>query len=243
MAQSKKSPARKMPVKAKRTKGEKPHTKGTKTETRDRILAAARHVFGNFPYHSASIRAIGKLAEIEHPLISYYFPNKADLFLVVLGEVLKKQHHLEKQWLEEVKAMTPARGLSVFLDHQLDHYRLHPEVLHITALNMVQAENSEPIPGYDLIRNGIEGSVRIFMETVELSAPEYEIEMFCRVIFNHLLNFLGASKFHAASMKMDPSSIQYLNWVKDAALYTLLPRLEMMVKQRGSEPNKQIRKA
>jgi len=229
MAQAKKSPA-----KAKRAKGEKPHSKGTKTETRDKILTAARHVFSNYPYHSASIRTIGKLAKIEHPLISYYFPNKADLFQAVFGEVLKNQHQLEKKWLEEVKSMSPARGLSIFLDHHLDNYRLHPEILHMIALNMIQSEDSEPIPGYDLIQNAIDGSVQIFMETVELSAPEYEIEMFCRVMMNHMVSFLGASKFHAASLKMDPSSIQYLNWVKDAALYALLPRLKMMVKRRGS---------
>ncbi|MCP4753998.1 MAG: TetR/AcrR family transcriptional regulator [Proteobacteria bacterium] len=231
MAQSKKSPAKTTPAKSGKTQ-----SKGNKKETREKILAAARHVFSNYPYHSATIRTIGKLAGIEHPLISYYFPTKADLFISVLGKVYERQTQLEKQWLEEVKSMTPARGLSIYLDHQLDHFRRHPEILHIITLNMVQSEDSEPIPGYDRILDSVGKSVKIFMETVDLSAPEYEIEMFCRVMFNHLLNFLGASTFHAASLKLDPNSIQYLNWVKDAALYTLLPRLKTMVKRAGSPP-------
>jgi len=230
MTQSKKSPARKLPVKNK-----KPRIRGTKIETRGKILAAARHVFSNHPYHSATIRMIGKLAEIEHPLISYYFPNKAELFISVLEEFVGRQAQMERQWLEEVKSMTPARGFAVFLDFRLDYFRLHPEEFRIFALNMVQSEDTEPIPGYDLIQRAINESVKNFIEIVPLSAPDYEVDMFCRVMLNCMVNFLGASNFHASLMKLDPNSIQYLNWVKDTTLYTLLPRFEMMVKQSGSD--------
>ncbi len=68
------------------------------------------------------------------------------------------------------------------------------------------------------------------MEIIDFSAPEYEVKMFCQVMLNHLVGFLGASKFHATMMNQELDSIQYLNWVKDSVLYTLLSRLEMMVK-------------
>ncbi len=62
-------------------KSPKAKSKGKKKETRDKILNAASQIFASYPYHTASIRMIGKQAEIEHPLISYYFASKADLFL------------------------------------------------------------------------------------------------------------------------------------------------------------------
>lgn len=194
-------------------------------------MVAAKHVFSNNPYHTASIRMIGKLAKIEHPLISYYFPNKADLFVSVLKEIAERQKKTEAEWLEEVKLMTPTRGLSVFIDHELDFFRQYPEIFCILALNFVQSDDSDPIPGYQLIQDSINASVRTFMEKVPMNAPEFEVEMFCRTLMNFLTNFLGASKFHASIMNLDPGSIQYLNWVKDAALYVFLPRLEKMVRR------------
>jgi TetR/AcrR family transcriptional regulator len=234
MTRSKKKPAKKAPTKTSPAKTKKSQSKGKKKETREKILAAARNVFSNYPYHSATIRMIGKLAEIEHPLISYYFPNKADLFISVLTEATQKQSRAESEWLDEVKAMSTTRGLSVYFDHQLDYFRRNPETFCIIALNVVQSENSEPIPGYHLIQDTINSTVRTFMEKVPMNAPEYEVEMFCRTLSNHLISFLGAAKFHAPAMKMDPNSIQYLNWVKDTALYTFLPRLKMMVKRADS---------
>lgn len=235
MTRSKKTPAKKAPTKASQVKIIKPQSKGKKKEAREKILAAARNVFSNYPYHSATIRMIGKLAEIEHPLISYYFPNKADLFTSVLEGTLENLHQGEKQWLEEVKSIPAARGLSIYLDNQLDFFRLNPEAFHIIALNTIQSEDNEPIPGYELIEKSVARSVKTFKETVNLAAPEYEVEMFCRVFSNLLITFLGASKFHAASVNMDPKSIQYYNWVKECAIYTLLPRLELMGRRADSK--------
>ncbi len=237
MAQSRKTPAKKASSKATPAKTEKPHSKGKKKETREKIMAAARHVFSNYPYHSASIRMIGKMAEIEHPLISYYFPNKADLFVSVLKEVTKKQNIAEAGFLDDVKSMTSSRGLALFFDHLLDHYRKYPEVYSIIALNMVQSEDSEPIPGYQIIQDTLNATVVNFIEKIPLSAPVYEVEMFCRALANHMISFLGASHYHASIMNMDPSSIQYLNWVKDSGLYAFLPRLKMMVKRVDSDSN------
>ena len=231
MAQAKKSPVKKRSAKAAPDERIKPHSKGKKKETREKILAAARHVFSNYPYHSATIRMIGKLAEIEHPLISYYFPNKADLFISVLKEATERQNETEKTWLEEVKSMPTNRGFSILIDHQLDFFKQYPEAYCIMALNIVQSGDSEPIPGYHLIQDSMNSTVRHFIEKVPMMVPEYEVEMFCRGFANHWINFLGASKFHASIMNLNPTSIQYLNWVKDTALYVFLPRLKMMVKR------------
>jgi len=231
MAQSKKSAVKGTSAKTIPAERTKPQSKGKKKETREKILAAARHVFSSNPYHTASIRTIGKLAEIEHPLISYYFPNKADLFISVLKEASEMQNKLESEWLEKVKMMTPARGLSIFIDHALDFFRQYPEIFCILALNLVQSDDGDPIPGYQIIQDTINATVKVFIEKVPMRVPEYEVEMFCRTFMNHLINFLGAAKFHASIMNLDPNSIQYMNWVKDSALYVFLPRMEKMVRR------------
>ena len=50
----------------------KKKNKGKEKATRTLILNAAIRVFSRHAYRAASIRMIGKEAEIDHPLISYY---------------------------------------------------------------------------------------------------------------------------------------------------------------------------
>jgi len=210
----------------------KPTSRGKKKDTRDRILAAAQQIFASHPYHTASIRMIGKLAEIEHPLISYYFPSKADLFRAVMTELVQYRSQLEKKWLEEVKTLDPARGLSLFIDQVLDDFRKRPGLFHVISLNLSQSPDTETIPGYDLIQGYMQTSTRTFIETIRLQVSAHEGEMFARVMGVLFIGFLGASSSYATMMKIEPDSIVYYNWVRDTMLYTLLPRLEKMVKKR-----------
>ncbi len=74
-------------------------------------------------------------------------------------------------------------------------------------------------------------TVRRFIEMIPMNVPEYEVEMFCWGLLNHWTYFLGAAKFQASMINLNPNSIQYLNWVKDMTLYLFLPRLKMMAKR------------
>ncbi len=213
----------------------KPGSKGKKKETRDKILKAAQQVFANYPYHTASIRMIGKLAEIEHPLISYYFPSKADLFRSVLTELNEYRSQMEESWSDEVKQAGPARGLSLFLDHVLDDFRNRPGLLHIISLNLSRPTDSDPIPGYDLIQKFVESSVQSSIKLAGLGVSLHEWEMFSRTMTTLLIGYLGASSTYAPLIGKAPDSILYYNWVKDTIIYTLLPRLELMVKKKGAD--------
>lgn len=48
--------------------------------TRDRILDAAEHLFGEHGYDATPIREIAKRAEVRLGLVSYYFPSKEALY-------------------------------------------------------------------------------------------------------------------------------------------------------------------
>jgi TetR/AcrR family transcriptional regulator len=213
----------------------KAKARGRKKETRDRILKAAQQVFAAYPYHAASIRMIGKLAEVEHPLISYYFPSKAALFRAAITDLLMYRSQLEQKWYDSVKMLDPARGLSLFIDHVLEDFRQRPGFFHIVSLNLTRSAEVEPIPGYDIIQDYIQTSTRMFIETIRLKVSHYEAEMFARTMGVFFIGLLGASGSYAALVKMEPDSILYYNWVRDTMLYTLLPRLEKMVKAGSDE--------
>lgn len=226
-----------MPRKADRMpkpKKPEPRAKGRKKETRENILKAALAVFSSYPYHGASIRMIGKLAGIEHPLISYYFPAKADLFRAVISELVEYHFKTETEQFREIKKMEPAEGFSMYLDHILEDFQERPGLLKIVALNVTQPDDTEPIPGYDQIQGFLHLMSRSFVETIGLQASLKEGEMFARATSTMLISFLGASNSFAAMLDMQPNSIQYYNWVKDTLIYTLLPRLEKIVRRKST---------
>ena len=207
--------------------------------TRGKILKAAQKVFSQHPYNAASIRMIGKAAKVEHPLISYYFPSKAELFRATIEELESNRAELEKTWFDEIVRLPPARAFSVFLDKVVDYYRKYPELFRIVALNLAQTAENDPIPGFDLIQKSIEGTSRSFSEKIRIPAPFYEIQMFVWTITTLMVSYLGASSCYAAIMNLEPESFEYYNWVKETLVFNFLPRLEMLVSR--NEENKDPR--
>jgi hypothetical protein len=70
---------------------------------------------------------------------------------------------------------------------------------------------------------------RTFEKRANLKASAKEIGMF-QNSFNALVFFyLGANSCQAEILGMDPSSDEYLRWVKDTLMYIFLPRLEKLI--------------
>ncbi|MDQ4215594.1 TetR family transcriptional regulator [Microbacterium sp. ASV81] len=57
--------------------------------SRDLIVAAAEHEFGEHGYDGATIRAIASRAGVDSALVHHYFGAKADLFAEVIGIPLR----------------------------------------------------------------------------------------------------------------------------------------------------------
>ncbi len=209
-------------------------SKGKKKETRDRILKAALRIFTKYPYHAASIRMISQQADVDHPLISYYFGSKANLFKTVIAEMLERRRKLQKNWYAEVKPMSATRGFSVFIDHVLEDYRKRPGLFHIVSLNSFQTDDMNPVPGYELIQEFMKADIGGMKTNLELQVSAHEGEMFVRAMSIMLIGFLGGAGSYAKTMNMDPESIVYYNWVRDTIQYALLPRFKTMLKKRSS---------
>ena len=69
---------------------------------RHRIVAAAEMLFASKGLHGASLREIAREAAINVNLVSYYFPNKEDLFNAVVDLRAAKLNAMREALLEEL---------------------------------------------------------------------------------------------------------------------------------------------
>ena len=200
--------------------------------TRDKIIQAAIQVFSDYPYNAASIRMIGKAASIDHPLISYYFPNKASLFEEVLKTVTEEYYQANTTWFDGLEKLDPESGLSFYLDRFFEFALSHPKALRIIALNLVQAEEAEIIPGYQHIQTFFSKTTGTFIKTIPLQGIKRDIEFFTHSFNTLAINYLSAGTYYASILGFKPGSSDYLKWVKDSLMFLFLPRLKIII---GSE--------
>ena len=204
-------------------------------QTRNLILSAATRVFAAYPYHTASIRMIGKAAGIDHPLINYYFPTKAELFEEVLKKETEKYYVANISWFDGIPELSPKKGLSLYLDRFFAFALDHPEVLRIITLNLAQPEKSAIIPGYQQIQDFFARAAHTFMQAVPLQGSKREIEIFTTNFNTLAVNYLGADTYYAGIMGMAPGSSQYLQWVKENMMHVFLPQLKQILRSRDME--------
>jgi len=197
--------------------------------TRDKIIEAAIEVFADYPYNAASIRMIGNAAKIDHPLISYYFPNKAVLFEEVLKTITEEYYQANTAWFDGLEKLGPEKGLSLYLDRFFEFALTHPKALRIFALNLVQAEDAEIIPGYLHIQNFFSKTTRTFIKTIPLQGSDRDIAFFTHSFNTLVMNYLAAGTYYASILGLEPGSRGYFNWVKDALIFLFLPRLKQLI--------------
>jgi TetR/AcrR family transcriptional regulator len=205
-------------------------TKDKKGErTRGIIVSAARRIFSRYPYHTASMRMIGKEAGVEHPLINYYYPTKASLFEAIVKDLCDEFIRSNEEWLEAVRAMKVADGFMKYIDLLLDYNQLKPEPLRILALNISQTENISQIPGYQHFPALIEGILATFEKKLSIRGKIEELRMFVQSFNFLIMSFLGASTCIAQVQGMDPGEPRYREWVRTTLGFIFLPRLRDII--------------
>ncbi len=193
-------------------------------------MRAAQKVFSEHPYHTASMRMIGKEARIEHPLINYYFPNKAVLFETIVQEQCDQFARYTAEWLDEAsKATSIAEGFMKHIDRMIDYNGENPEAIRILALNLAQADNISLIPGYQRFPRLIEEIQEIFVEKIAPAGSEAEISMFINSFNFLVISFLGSNTCIAQIQGMDPGGKAYREWVKNTLGFMFLPRLREII--------------
>jgi len=200
-----------------------------KKPTRDKIINAAVKVFADYPYYAASIRMIGKEAEIDHPLINYYFPTKAALFEEVIKHVTDEYYQANIKWFKDLEELDPEPGFSLYIDRFFDFAAKHPSALRIVALNLVQAEGHDVIPGYERVRDFFGKTKQTFKKAIPSQGSAVDIEMFTNSFNILAINYLGASTYYAGILGLAPGSRQYLKWVKKTMMFVFLPQLKQII--------------
>ena len=206
-----------------------------KTATREKILEAAKKVFSEHPYSTASIRMVGSAAGIDHPLISYYFPTKADLFEAVVEEIAETYCQANTAWFEGLEALGLSPGLSLYIDRMLDFISEHPETLRIVALNLAQPEKSEIVPGYRQMQKLLARNTETFRKVAALRTSTREIRMFTESFNMMVINYLGAASYYAGILGMKPGGPAYRRWVKETLMLLFLPRLRQLIRGDSQE--------
>ncbi len=89
---------------------------------RDRIIAAAEELFAKKGLHGAPLREIARTAGINVNLVSYYFPDKEDLFNAVVDLRAVQLNNMRERLLDDLdEAYTPNSAPVEKIIHSLIH--------------------------------------------------------------------------------------------------------------------------
>ena len=215
---------------------DKKKQKGARTKAA--IIQAARNIFSRYPYHIASIRMIGKEAGVEHPLISYYFPNKKKLFEVVLADICDEYVDKIGEWLSAVRHMNVPEGFMKYLDYVLAYTNKNPEPYKILALNLTQSEDITRIPGYHYIAKYLGRTRRVFDEKLRPTGPPKTISMYFNSFSLLLISFIGTGSYIARLQGIEPDSPRYRKLVKETMAYIFIPRFKEILRSNTIETRK-----
>lgn len=204
--------------------------KSKKSErTRETIIRAARKVFSEHAYHAASIRMIGKEAGIEHPLINYYYPNKAELFDAIILEICEEFAVSAAGWYDEVREMGITEGFTRYIQLLMEFNRRNPEPLRILALNLPKVKDISQTPGYHRFPELISRLHAIFVEKIKPRGADHEIGMFLNGFYFLIISLFGSGPCIAQVQGMDPEGDEYREWMMKTLLFLFLPRLKEII--------------
>ena len=197
--------------------------------TRKRILQAARKVFSNNPYHSASVRMVGKAGDFDHPIIHYYFPKKAGLFDAVVEELLDELKAFETSWYKDLETMSIGKSFSVFLDRLFDFHFNSPDLFRLIMQNTAHVEDYANFPGAEKYTSFHENFLLTFKEKIAYTAPHEDVRRFVYSFTVVVTNYLGASSTYAQFLGLEASSPEYRAWIKETLEFIFLPRLRKII--------------
>ncbi len=201
--------------------------------TRERIMKAARAVFAHHPYHSASMRMIGRAGKFDHALIRYHFPSKAKLFGALLAEVCDELVEANRSCLEGLAGLPPDGAIARYLDRFLDYHDDHPAALRIITLNIALADRPDAIPGYRRIPEVLTRTRETFEQALPVPAPADEVARYHYAFNNLLINFLGAGSCQMIILGMKGRDADYRAWVKKTMTFLFLPPLKKLMGESG----------
>jgi len=197
--------------------------------SRDKIIKAAMKVFAKYPYHTATLRMVGKEAGLHHQAIAHYFPTKADLFEAVVSEACDDFCNANQSWFEGLDRIGIEQGLRLFVERLLEYFSKTPEPFRMTALNAPMIERLDELPGY---QHTVEMRSKVranFKNNLPPSVDQVMLERFTMTFDTAIYSYLGAAHSQAEILGMDPAGEEYKDWVKETLICVFLPLLKNLI--------------
>lgn len=197
--------------------------------TRERIMDAAKRVFAEHEYSAASIRMVAAEGKFGHGIIRYYFANKSELFKAVMSDICAELFARTSTWLDEARHMPLEKGLRSFVENLIEYNEQKPASFRVLVQNMAVMKDPDSTPGHELITKFLVDTRHAFQQKLLSRNNSAMTQRFIDSFNGLVLYYLGASRYQAGILGMDPESLQYRKWVKETLVSVFLPFLKNLV--------------
>lgn len=166
--------------------------------SREHILDAAEHVFGNHGFHDATLKAVAERAEFSVGALYGFFEGKDDLF----AQVLERQGNalLDQQQAAAEGATSAREKVHRMVDTQIDYFRSRPDFYRLFQRELggaswsLRASLNER--GYERYRSVLEFEEGVFAEGVAAGEFRDEDPAVLAALFSGLMTAYIAQWVH-----------------------------------------------
>jgi len=194
--------------------------------TKDRILDAAEEIFSSRGFDGTKVQEIATAAGVNKAMLYYYFKDKDDLLVSVIGRIIQGIGEAIPQYFADSE--DTVENIEAFLDFYIGYLAKNQSFVRIMAWEMLSGRHIQAIAGdyiipvFSLMREKIVEAVSRNM--IRQISPEHTV--FSVVGMN--VFYIVASPLFMLLLGDDPLSDEMIEKrkraVKDLLMYGLLPR-------------------
>jgi TetR/AcrR family transcriptional regulator len=196
--------------------------------TKDRILDAAEDIFSHKGFDGTKVQEIASAAGVNKAMLYYYFKDKDDLLIAVIGRIIKGIGDAIPRYFAGNE--NTVENIEAFLDFYIEYLAKNRAFVRLMAWEMLSGRHVQAIardyiiPMFSLMRQKIIESVA--QQLIRDVSPEHTV-----------VSVVGMNVFYVVASPMfmhvlgeDPLSPEMLarrkKAVKDLLMYGLVPRSE-----------------
>ena len=192
--------------------------------TQQKLLEAAIEAFSESGFNGTSTRDIAERAGVHHPLITYHFKNKDQLWKAAADHVFNAFRHALAASFEASQVLDPKERMARMIRAYVYHAKSHPELIKVIVL-----ESSFPNPRLDWLiekhlRPFFDASFEIMKELQELGvAPAGNPNILFNMIRVASGGLLAISNELKTSSDIDTDDSAVLDEIADITIQLFLP--------------------
>lgn len=161
------------------------------------VLAAALGLFSRFGLHGTSVDQVAARAGVSKSNLLYYFPNKEELYVTVLRDLLEV-------WLEPLREFSaerdPEQAIADYIRRKLAVSRDSPDASRLFCLEMIQ--------GAPLLRDELDRELRRIVEHKSAVIREWiDAGRLAEVDPQHLIFMIWATTQHYADFAVQVQAL------------------------------------